>query len=172
MLKNTELFEFGLHEIDGIVSVTLGVNPSRKHSDINFMSLNEDLVEILTNAVFTKLIYQVFHAQILEHKFGQFLVDFCGGCHLSGLKERLEIVVLKLFDFDFNLEARTMLVLDVLGGTQAREFPVDHDADLGAESLGFVHGMSRQNHGGFHVLNRYFRDDLLHVSACLRVNTS
>ena len=50
-------FEFGLHEIDGIVSVTLGVNPTRKFSDINFMSLNEDLVEILTNAVFTKLIY-------------------------------------------------------------------------------------------------------------------
>ena len=58
----------------------------------------------------------------------------------------LELVIRQLLNFDFDLEAHAILVFDVLRRAKAFELPVDHDADLCAQSLCFLHRMSRQNY--------------------------
>ena len=93
-------------------------------------------------------------------------------CHLRRFEERFQVRVSKLFDFNFDFEPGAMFVFDVLGGAQAWELAIDHDADFCAEGLGFIHWMGREDDRWLHVLNRYFWDNLLHDTASLWINTS
>ena len=57
----------------------------------------------------------------------------------------MKLIVSQLGDSYDYLETSPVLIFDVLGGPEALELAVDHDAHFGTEGLRLFHGMSRKD---------------------------
>lgn len=138
MFDKFKLFEFLLQECDELLATVFNVSPRQHFWNVELARLLQDAVQVAAKTVFADLVEQVRVARGLQQRHEVFL------SHVLGCELRLRLYSLQLFishlpNFDFNLEAHTVLVFDVLGRTEAFELSMDHDADLGAQRFSFFH---------------------------------
>jgi len=83
-----------------------------------------------------------------------------------------DMTLLQVVEFDLNLEAFSVLALDVLWRADALEISLDHYAQSRGEGLSFFHRVGSENHCAVLLLSGDSRDDLPHESPCLGVHSS
>ena len=92
--------------------------------------------------------------------------------HVDLVPLTLELLIRQLGDSHHYLESSPVFVFDVLGGAEALELTVDHDAYFRAKSFSFLHGMRREDYCALLSKSRDVGDDRPHESLRLRIYTS
>lgn len=129
LLKQINLFKNKAKLVDAVIEVEFAV----KTACVCIRSWGLSLIRL----------YHLFYL-IVEFRLGE--IDFFGGWNSKFWSDWLNFTLLKRFNLNFNYEACSELVLNVLWASKALEnTTLDHNAHFGAECLRFIHAMSSQN---------------------------
>ena len=118
MLQDHQFLELGFEIVNGIVSLGLDKHPSEEFSDFNFLFLLENRVEVFAYSRVTKLINKAIITKLLHDTNASNKVDHTAAIELRELglfQDRGDVLVANLSNFNFNLIACSVFVLDCLG---------------------------------------------------------
>jgi len=170
MFNELKFFKSPLQTWNYLVAVALNVLPAHQLIDLNLVILLQLAIESVTLSTGADLVFQILVSQLSHHSYEPCTINWVL-CNSRSLLELCNFCLIRWANLDFDLEAQTIFVFNMLTGSKTAELTIYHDAHFCAECFSLLHRVCCQNNHALFAQRGNVWDHSPHISLRLRVNT-